>query len=404
MITRRHMEQNFFAEADALRDVLDGVFRSPYKQAGLAWQYFCVPEMYTYLRARPQDVFPQPLLSRFMERLRGWCLERLGLVPIGEPNLHLMVNGCRLNLHSDFHNGAWGYVFSLTRWRERKFRGGETLLFKDGVPSYKKYHVHGDSLYDAVPAEFNQLLVFDDRIVHGTPCIEGSMDPTDARIALVGHVRAGSPTTVGAASDDAVRSCLRAEMAKIAQATKPYKDVQGTIAYRLDVSASGQVERTAALSDTLVTPVTGYEGNDAVRTVRAIVTAAMSRMRFPVAAAPSSITAAVLIPVPDLEPLEVTARAVDGDALGGGLSDLVHAKERLTSGIRGLRGSWSGTRFLASEPIAGEIDVRADGIAARFDAPMWVPSQREHFKVEVTEALKKAAAAGVREVHATSPA
>ena len=65
----------------------------------------------------------------------------------------------------------------LRGWNKDNFSGGETLLMRDGVPSYKKHHVHGEVLYELIPARFNQLLIFDDRIVHGTPVIQGNMDP-----------------------------------------------------------------------------------------------------------------------------------------------------------------------------------------------------------------------------------
>jgi hypothetical protein len=133
MIKRQHVVQEFFDEADAMRDSLDTCFKDPY-QHKINWGYFCDPNLYAYLRTRPQEVFQTDIFDRFMQHLRHWCVENLGLVPMRVPFLNLMINGCRLGLHSDFHNGAFGYVFSLTRWKVRKFSGGETLLMRDGGP------------------------------------------------------------------------------------------------------------------------------------------------------------------------------------------------------------------------------------------------------------------------------
>src|SRR5688572_26586005 len=110
MIRRQHVINDFFDEAETMREILDARFKDPYTDS-IPWYYFCDPRMYTYLRAAPQAVFPKEVFNRFMDRLRMWCIENLGLTPMHLPYLHLMVNGCRLGLHSDFHNGAFGYVY-----------------------------------------------------------------------------------------------------------------------------------------------------------------------------------------------------------------------------------------------------------------------------------------------------
>jgi hypothetical protein len=92
MIKRHHAVPDFFAHADAMRSVVDARFRDAYRDS-ISWYYFCDPRMYTYLRAAPTAVFPPELLDKFTQRLRTWCMDNLGLVPIGMPYLHLMVTG-----------------------------------------------------------------------------------------------------------------------------------------------------------------------------------------------------------------------------------------------------------------------------------------------------------------------
>jgi hypothetical protein len=380
MISRTHVEPGFFEDAEAMRATLDASFQNRYADK-IAWYYFCDPRMYTYLRAAPKSAFPEAMFGRFMQRLRDWCVENLGLVPMGVPHLHMMVNGCRLGLHSDYQNGAWGYVYSLTRWDKKNFHGGETLLLRDGIPSYKKHHVHGEVLYELMPANFNQLLIFDDRIVHATPTIEGSMDPMEARIAMVGHIRATSPLVSGGVSWAEARSVIAQALPGLKDRLQNHKEVQGTISWRLSVTAAGAVESVTALTDNLVTPVTGYERSEAVAKVRAHIYEVISRLRFPSADQPSSIIVPVLVPLPDLRPIEYF---LSHDLP---VASAVETVARHLAGRQGLalEGSWDGPSFIVHEPLAGVIRVERSRITLSFDAPMWVPSQREAFKADLVQ-------------------
>lgn len=393
MISRTHVVRDFFEEAEALRRSLDVRFKDPYAE-GISWHYFCDPAMYAYLRAVPKKVFPAGVFDRFMRQLRSWCLDNLGLAPMNMPSLNLMVNGCKLGLHSDFQNGVWGYVYSLTRWDTRRFAGGETLLLKDGIPSYKRHHVQGDVLYDLIPAHFNQLLVFDDRIVHATPVIEGSMDPMEGRIAMVGHIRATSPVVNGALLESDARGVILEVLPALREGIRVQKEVQGTIAFRLVVRDSGEVESVTILTDNLIIPASAYTQSDAVATVRSTLQQAMSKLRFPRASGPSVVTAAILVPIPDLSPLELRAsHGLTRKALCDWIEGHPHEWESL-----GLDGSWEGTTLHVRNPLAGRIRVDDREITIRFDPPMWVASQREKFIVAITDWTRKVVDAATQEV------
>lgn len=380
MIRRQHVEQSFFEGAQVMREVLDARFKDPYTDT-ISWYYFCDPKMYAYLRAAPESVFPKGLFAKFMDRLRLWCMDSLGLVPMHLPYLHLMVNGCRLGLHSDFHNGAWGYVYSLTHWDARKFSGGETLLWRDGIPSYKKHHVQGEFLYELLPAQFNQLLVFDDRLVHGTPMIEGTMDPMEGRIALVGHIRATSPVINGAVSEVRARETISAALPELRERLMAYKDVQGTITYRLELRANGAVESVATLTDNVITPLTGYGHSEAVSAVKGLLQQAMARLQFPVSTGRSSVIVPLLLPLPDLRPIDIVVpHASSRESVREWAQRHIAEADRLS-----LIGAWEGDTYMVREPIVGSIHVDSREIAIAFDAPMWVPSQRESFQNALTE-------------------
>ncbi|MBX9403193.1 hypothetical protein K4L06_17930 [Lysobacter sp. BMK333-48F3] len=382
MIKRQHVVNDFFPEAEAMRTAYDGKVKNAYQQT-VHWQYFCEPQMYTYLRTVPQQVIPEALWGRFSQHLKQWCIDHVGLIPTGAPNLHLMVNGCTLGLHSDFHNGTWGFVFSLTRWDTRKFSGGETLLMRDGVPSYKKHHVQGEVLYELVPAQFNQLLLFDDRIVHGTQTIEGSMDPLEGRLALVGHLRATSPVVAGPLDAAAARKTVFEFHRALAEPVKPYKDVQGVMTFRLGVGADGAVESTTVLTDNFVTAHSGYEANEDVAAVRALVLEAAAKLHFAAASGPSKVTAAVLLPLPDLRPIEISIAHAGRPAK---LQESLKAQLKQGEAL-GFQVDVQGDGFAVREPLAGTIRIEPGRIVASFDPPMWVPSQRDHFQAALSENL-----------------
>lgn len=375
MIRRQHVVRNFFQQAEDMRASLDEKLRKPYVK-GIKWEYFCDPQLYTYLRTDPRDALPTALFSLFLVDLRSWCLANLGLVPKGRPMLHLMVNGCRLGMHSDFHNGTLGYVFSLTRWKDRRFSGGETLLLRDGVPSYKRHHVHGDVLYELVPAEFNQLLVFDDRLVHATPMIEGNMDPVDGRIALVGHIVAASPIVTGPLDPSGARNVIVRGFQVLKERLKIYRDVQGTVTYRISVSTRGRVEGAAILADTIVTPIAGYDKAESVESVKAIIHKTIVELRFPEADGDSEVVLAALVPLPDMEAIRFDiAHELHPESLKTWMSGNIELEDDSVLG-----GSWQGFLYEVSAPIAGTIHVGPKHLTFNFDPPMWVPSQRAAFE------------------------
>jgi len=389
MIKRHHVVNNFFSDAEAMRAAYDNSVKDAYRQT-VHWQYFCVPQMYTYLRTVPEQVMPAPLFGRFWQHMKQWCIEHTGLLPTGTPNFHLMIDGCTLGLHSDFHNGTLGFVYSLTRWQNRKFLGGETLLMRDGVPSYKKHHVQGEVLYELVPAHFNQLLLFDDRIVHGTQTIEGNMDPREARIAMVGHLRPTSPVVRGPLDAAAACRTLTALYPALGEQLRARKEVQGTITFRISVAASGAVETATVLVDNLITATTGYDPSPEVDEVRATIQQAVAALKFPPASGASTIIAAVLVPLPDLRPIEIS---VPHAARPARLQELLRAQLKDIEGL-GFVIEAQSDGFAVREPLAGMIRIEPGRIVAAFDAPMWVPSQRDHFQSNLTAKLGLLARAG----------
>lgn len=289
---------DFFAEAGALRAGVDAHFAEPAKhraETHQVWNYWHVPGLYTYLRTVPEKVLPREPLNRFMARLRAVALFRFGLSAVTWPYLSLYVAGCQQGLHNDATNGRLGYVYSLTRWDERKFQGGETLIFKErdyfGSAAITRPNA-GEGLYELVPARFNRLLLFDDRMLHAVPRLEGTMVPQDGRIVLHGHVSEGPVAVTGALPQAAVQAVLdRAAAALKRCADEAGPGLAGLVTVRLAIGEDGSVLKHEILFDRLLPTVRAAASPEAAA---GAVREFLSKLTFPAAAASSLVT----VPVP----------------------------------------------------------------------------------------------------------
>jgi hypothetical protein len=250
---------DFFAEAASLRGGIDAHFAEPARhraETHQVWNYWHVPGLYTYLRTAPEKVLPRDALDRFFARLRALALFRFGLAHVTWPYLSLYVAGCQQGLHNDATNGRLGYVYSLTRWDERKFHGGETLIFREqdyhGTAAITRPNA-GTGLYELVPARFNRLLLFDDRLLHAVPRLEGSMVPQEGRLVLHGHVGEGPVAVTGALSPAAAEAAIAPQRAALLRlAAEAGAGLAGLVTMRLAVDGGGRVLKTETLFDRLL--------------------------------------------------------------------------------------------------------------------------------------------------------
>src|SRR5262245_1898083 len=74
------VEPQFFDRADECRRHFDQLVGNPYSNLinREVWDYWYVPNQYTYIRTTPTRIFPQELYDAFMKRLRAWAFETLG--------------------------------------------------------------------------------------------------------------------------------------------------------------------------------------------------------------------------------------------------------------------------------------------------------------------------------------
>ena len=288
---------NFFAQANELRACFDRHFADPDHHGGPShqiWDYWHIPQLYTYLRTEPRRIFPGALMDRFQSSLKDWAWETLGMCEVSSPYLSLYVNSCGQGLHNDSGNGRWGFVYSLTRWEERCFQGGETLLLRDssywGTDAIRRPGA-GQGFYDLVPARFNQLLVFDDRLIHGVPPILGNMAPHEGRVVIHGHIREGGVRISGPLADAGHKIVAQALDYIYARLQAAGQGFHGCLSFRLEIESDGTVARAVRLSDRVYR--TSAEDSDPLRMVSEL-TSFLASLRFPATTDRSVVT----MPVP----------------------------------------------------------------------------------------------------------
>jgi hypothetical protein len=244
------------SEASRLRAEVEGHFADPARHEPArhqVWNYWYVPQLYTYLRTSPEKVIAAALVGRFHEALSVFAREVLGLGHVTWPNLSLYVDGCEQHLHNDSANGRVGYVYSLSRDGRRTI-GGETIVLREGdlFRANLDRAAAGSGLYDLIEPAFNRLALFDDRMPHGVRRVEGSMDPVEGRIVLHGHISEDGVTAVGpvpaAAIGEAVDAALTAFEAELRSGPAHH----GPLTFRLSIAASGRVERLEVLFNRVV--------------------------------------------------------------------------------------------------------------------------------------------------------
>jgi hypothetical protein len=191
---RTKVVSDFWPRAEEARSRYEsfmGDYRAhSFRSVHQCWDYWYVPHMYTYLRTDPAKAIGKDLVDDFVKHLAAFCAKELeGAIPLS-PWLTLHLNGMRHELHNDSQNGTYGYVYSLTRAPEA-FSGGETCVSREGAfdglepRRFKAWQGY----FEVVPPLFNQLLLFDDRLAHMVPVVQGTMNPLHGRLCLTGHVR-----------------------------------------------------------------------------------------------------------------------------------------------------------------------------------------------------------------------
>ena len=303
VVERETIEAPFFTvdgflpigDAERIRAEIDGHFADPARHEPARhqiWNYWHVPQLYTYLRTSPEKVIAEPLLRQFYDTLCVFAREVLGLAYVSWPNLSLYVAGCEQHLHNDSANGRLGFVYSLTR-DSRKTIGGETIVLREGDPFRDNMErpAAGWGLYDLIEPSFNRLAMFDDRMAHGVRRVEGSMDPVEGRLVLHGHISEAGASAKGPIPAERICEIIAAGLAGLEAELRTGPAMHhGPLTLRLTIGASGRVEQLQPLLNR-VARTDGLPAKEGVARILAVVRG----LRWPSAGQATVATVPILI-------------------------------------------------------------------------------------------------------------
>jgi hypothetical protein len=250
----------FAPESRGLRATFDDRFAEPRSTRAdrFVWDWWYVPGQYTALRTPAWTYFPRRIYESFHRRLVAWGRATLGCHDISPPWLSLYIDGCRQELHGDLPHGPFAFVYSLTRWNQRKFAGGETLLVRDEVLDF--WHdfrsvraVEEHELMRAIEPRFDRLTVFDPRVPHGVRPVTGTRDPREGRLVIHGWFVQPRPFVQGPLP---VRT-LGARVDELGGELGTWltdMPIAGVLALAFTVDRRGTVKHVRVLSDTTRVP------------------------------------------------------------------------------------------------------------------------------------------------------
>ncbi len=289
---------NFFSDAKKLRASFEEKFADPKAASSnrFVWDYWHVPGQYTQLRTPAYHYFPQATYKKLEQQLLHWGRRTLGCDGITPPWLSCYIDGCEQEIHSDVPHGPWAFVFSLTKWRQRKFKGGETFLLKPSVLDYWSNFVESedrerDGFLDFVAPEFNRLTVFDPRFPHGVRRVSGVQDPMQGRLVIHGWFTEPKPFLEGALTAKQAAPILDEAVEKFAAELLRFGNWHGTLSLRLQVSAAGKLTGLSSLANTLL-PLQADQG--AVAKIQRSLKTAFHSIHFPRAKGKTEITLPLL--------------------------------------------------------------------------------------------------------------
>jgi hypothetical protein len=258
------------------------------------WNYWHIPELYTYLRTDCDKVIKRSHMLRFMAALTNWAVRTLGMAHITWPYLSLYVSGCRQGIHNDSTNGRFAFVYSLTK-NDRKTSGGETIILKEG-DAFRSRLVQpgaGTDFYDLIAPKFNRLAIFDDRMPHAVERVDGSMDPIEGRFVLHGHISESGPIVSGALTAATISSVAQNTISNlVADIAAGPERYHGPVVLRCTVLPSGDLTDGVILVDRVARGDNMEKGADIVA---ARVLATLMKLSFPPASASSQVTLPVII-------------------------------------------------------------------------------------------------------------
>lgn len=285
---------NFYENVDQMRKHFDKHFENPLQtnENRFCWDYWYVENQYKLIRTPADHFFGQTIYDEFKNHLISWGKANLGCNNISPMWLSYYIDGCEQQLHSDSPHGPWAFVYSLTRWDQRIFTGGETYLLKPETLAYwecfdTNHSVEKPQLIENIPAKYNQLTVFDPRFPHGVQQVRGAHDPKDARIVIHGWFTESSPCiSSGPISEAELNTTLEPHLKRINKKLGALGLYSGLLSFGLHINSDGSIDSIDTLSDTLIEINASLQNNEVIE----LITSELASLTFIKKEKPSTLT------------------------------------------------------------------------------------------------------------------
>jgi hypothetical protein len=249
------IHSRFHSGAEILRSEFDSRFEDSVRADSkrFCWDFWNRGDQYRLLRTPAAGFFSSSSYLPFIRHLTEWGRENLGCQMISHPWLSAYIDGCQQRLHTDVPHGPFSFVFSLTRWKSRTFRGGETLLARPTLirclAETRDDTSHEESdLLDKIAPEFNRLTVFDPRFPHGVERVDGVSSIQESRLVLHGWFTEPRPMIEGHLGMRRALRPMDAFAAGVLDRLSEHPHT-GLLSLRLEIGESGKPESITVLSD-----------------------------------------------------------------------------------------------------------------------------------------------------------
>lgn len=255
------IEDNFLEDPLPLRLKFESTMSTPLKprSARFVWDPWHVPGQYDLLRTPADHFFGHELHDRLVEALLTYGESHLGCRGISPLWLSCYTDGHRQELHTDSPHGPWAFVYSLTRYNEQNFTGGETQILQPQMLNYwptfdSSRGLEMPNIVKLVEPNYNRLTVFDPRLPHGVRPIEGTRDPLKGRLVVHGWFTSPSPFySGGGLTEDEATPALNDALDRIYSQLESLPPVIGIVTVQLSIEGmGGSVTGLKWLSNTLV--------------------------------------------------------------------------------------------------------------------------------------------------------
>jgi hypothetical protein len=216
---------DFFSGVDQIRETFDElvtVGRAAIPKR-LVWDYFFVDGQFSYIRTAASKVLPPVLHAQFLAQLQAFAGQSIGCSRVQAPWLSYYIDGCYQATHTDTPPAYFSYVFSITRWAERSFRGGETFISRPEDA--------GNIQPTECEPKYNRLILFDARLPHGVRPVHDIRDPRRSRAVLHGIIPIPELHS-DAPLPEAARAALDHSIGGLCDVTDGSREFDGTLVFR----------------------------------------------------------------------------------------------------------------------------------------------------------------------------